>query len=63
MLFRSGYAKEDTGDIQKVDLGIAICHFEIAANEQGLKGSIIQKDPGIAVPDNTEYIATYELEE
>ena len=58
-----GYAKEDTGDIQKVDLGIAICHFEIAANEQALKGSIIQKDPGIAVPDNTEYIATYELEE
>lgn len=58
-----GYANETSGDIQKVDIGIAICHFEIAANEKGLKGSIIQSDPGIIKPNNTEYIATYELEE
>ena len=58
-----GYAKENTGDIQKVDIGIAICHFEIAANEQGLKGNIIQNDPGITAPNNTEYIATYKLED
>lgn len=58
-----GYANETSGDIQKVDIGIAICHFEIAANEKGLKGSIIQNDPGIIKPNNTEYIATYELEE
>lgn len=57
-----GYAQERTGDIQKVDLGIAICHFEVAAKEQGLKGNIIQNDPGLTVPKNTEYIATYELE-
>lgn len=57
-----GYANETSGDIQKVDIGIAICHFEIAANEKGLKGSIIQNDPGIIKPNNTEYIATYELE-
>lgn len=57
-----GYANEASGDIQKVDIGIAICHFEIAANEKGLKGSIIQNDPGIIKPNNTEYIATYELE-
>ena len=66
-LMRKGMKSDDRLSferlLQKVDLGIAICHFEIAANEQGLKGSIIQKDPGIAVPDNTEYIATYELEE
>lgn len=58
-----GYSKENTGDIQKVDLGIAICHFEIAANEQGLKGSIIRNDPEITAPNNTEYIATYKLED
>ncbi|MDY3006796.1 nitroreductase [Anaerococcus sp. AGMB00486] len=58
-----GYAQEKTGDIQKVDLGIAICHFEIAAEELGLKGNIIQKDPGFTIPKNTEYIATYELED
>ena len=57
-----GYAKESTGDIQKVDLGIALCHFEIAAEESGLKGRFIQTDPGIPVAEDTEYIATFELE-
>ena len=57
-----GYAKEATGDIQKVDLGIALCHFEIAAEESGLKGRFIQSDPGIMTAEDTEYIATYRLE-
>ena len=57
-----GYAKESTGDIQKVDLGIALCHFEIAAKEGGLKGKFIQSDPGITAAEDTEYIATYILE-
>lgn len=58
-----GYANEKSGDIQKVDLGIAICHFEIAADEEGLKGRFVQKNPGMNIPENTEYIATYELED
>ena len=57
-----GYAKEATGDIQKVDLGIALCHFEIGAEERGLKGHFIQEDPGIRTPEDTEYIATYTVE-
>ena len=57
-----GYAKEATGDIQKVDLGIALCHFEIAAEEREIKGHFIQEDPGIQTPDSTEYVATYVLE-
>ena len=59
---KKGYANEKMGDIQKVDLGIAICHFEIAAKEQGLTGKWIQENPEIAAPDNTEYVATYEGE-
>ena len=58
----AGYAKESFGDIQKVDLGIALCHFEIAAQERGLSGKWIQSDPNIATLENTEYMATYELE-
>ena len=58
-----GYANEKTGDIQKVDIGIAICHFEVAADEEGLKGRFVQNNPGINIPENTEYIATYELED
>ena len=54
-----GYAKEATGDIQKVDLGIALCHFEIGAEERGIKGHFIQEDPDIRTPEDAEYIATY----
>ena len=54
-----GYDKEATGDIQKVDLGIALCHFEIGAEERGIKGHFIQEDPDIRTPEDTEYIATY----
>ena len=57
-----GYANENTGDIQKVDLGIAICHFEIAVQELGLKGKFVQHNPEISLPENTEYIVTYEME-
>ena len=58
-----GYANESSGDIQKVDLGIALYHFEVGAKEQGLKGSILQKNPGISTAENVEYIATYQLED
>lgn len=57
-----GYANESTGDIQKMDLGIAICHFEIAVQELGLKGKFVQHNPEISLPENTEYIVTYEME-
>lgn len=48
------------GDIQKVDLGIALTHFWLTAQEQGLGGSFVTADPQIAVPKNTEYITTFE---
>jgi len=57
-----GYANEATGDVQKVDLGIALCHFEIAANEDGITGSFVQKDPQLVTAENTEYIASYRPE-
>lgn len=57
-----GYDRESTGDIQKVDLGIAMCHFEIAAKEQGDDGAFKIEEPEIAVPEGTEYIITYQME-
>lgn len=56
-----GYAKDGV-DIQKVDLGIALCHFEIAATETDLPGRIVQEDPGMTVPEGCEYIATWKQE-
>jgi hypothetical protein len=47
-------------DMQRVDLGIAMAHFELAAREAGLKGTWVRKEPGISVPDGmTGYVASW----
>ena len=53
-----GYVSDKTGDLQKIDVGIALCHFVSGLEEQGRAASVTVSDPGIAVPENTEYIAT-----
>ena len=50
------------GDIQKVDVGIALAHFEMTLEEEGVKGSYSFSDPGIAAPKNTHYIVTFRRE-
>jgi hypothetical protein len=49
-------------DLQRVDMGIAMCHFEMSAAEGGLQGKWVREDPCIAVPNKlTEYgISFYE---
>ena len=47
-------------DIQRVDLGIAMCHFALTVAETGLAGSWSVKDPGLPRPDPlTEYVASW----
>lgn len=47
-------------DIQKVDLGIAMCHFESTVNELGLKGNWEIRIPVLDnVPKELEYIITW----
>lgn len=47
-------------DLQRVDLGIAMCHFELAAREAGLDGAWVIEDPGLAAPHTgVEYTATW----
>lgn len=53
-----GYINEKTGDLQKIDVGIALCHFVMGLEEMGAKHEICIADPGIAVPNGVEYIAT-----
>lgn len=50
---------EDGWDIQKIDLGIALCHFELAARECGLPVVFRMENPGIRTDADTEYIASY----
>ena len=52
---------ENAWDIQKIDLGIALCHFELAARECGSEVSFLIEDPSLPVPENLQYIASYSL--
>lgn len=47
-------------DIQRVDLGIAACHFDLAAKEKGIQGKFdLELDPQIHKPDNLEYVFSW----
>lgn len=56
-----GFVSEAVGDMQKIDLGIALCHFSLAAEESGLDLRFCLSDPGIAAGAGREYIASYLL--
>ena len=53
-----GYTGEKTGDLQKIDVGIALCHFVTGLEEQGKKPAVVTDDPGLGIPEDVEYIAT-----
>jgi len=47
-------------DMQRIDMGIAMCHFALTAEELGLAGHWVREDPGLALPDEqTSYVATW----
>jgi hypothetical protein len=53
----SGYNRlTRAGDLQLVDMGIGLCHFELAAAETGLAGAWVEKHPNT---DNWEYVMTW----
>lgn len=54
-----GFVSDAVGNMQKVDLGIALCHFALAAKENGIEIHFHRADPGIPAPADTEYIASY----
>jgi nitroreductase len=47
-------------DLQRVDIGIAMCHFELAARELGLEGKWEVHEPALRKPGDTmEYVVTW----
>ena len=54
----TGFTGQKTGDLQKIDVGIALCHFVSGLEEQGMTPEVCDADPGIAVPSGVEYLAT-----
>ena len=47
--------------MQKIDLGIALCHFELMAEELGICTEFVIAEPGISCKDGMEYIASYKF--
>ncbi|MBW2646541.1 MAG: nitroreductase [Deltaproteobacteria bacterium] len=62
----SGYGKRNRdlfklADLQRIDMGIAMCHFELTAREMGLSGEWVLSEQSIEKPDEmTEYIITWQ---
>lgn len=55
-----GYSDKLGFDIQRIDMGIAICHFDLTCKEIGIQGKFKKIEHGIkSIPENTEYIISW----
>ena len=57
-----GFGHEADLDMQKIDLGIALCHFALTAKEKGLDVRFTQRDSIPVSESDMEYIASYEIQ-
>ena len=48
-------------DMQKIDMGIALCHFELMAKELGICTEFTVVEPNISCKNEAEYIASYKF--
>ena len=46
-------------DIQRLDIGIAMCHFELTARQLKLAGEWKIQEPNLERPEQTEYVASW----
>ena len=56
-----GFGHGEKLDMQMIDIGIALCHFELTAKEMGLNVTFIQDDPQLTFEGDGEYVATYKI--
>lgn len=55
-----GYSAALSFDMQKIDIGIAMCHLDLALKEAGIEGRFERCNPSIKTIDNlTEYMITW----
>ena len=53
-----GFSAAEGWDIQKIDIGIALCHFAMGLEEGGYTPVITVDNPAIPTPPDTAYIAS-----
>ena len=46
-------------DMQKIDMGIALCHFDLMAKELGMNPEFVMAEPEMAGKGDMAYIASY----
>ena len=56
-----GFVNDSTGDLQKIDVGIALCHFIMGLEDKGKQCGIEISDPGIDIPGDAEYIVSVKI--
>lgn len=54
-----GFDREEAGDIQKIDMGIAMYNFAKVMESGGRDVTLKTDDPGLKVPEGVVYISTY----
>ncbi|MCP8969289.1 nitroreductase family protein [Ectobacillus ponti] len=55
-----GYSSSRGFSPQRIDIGIAMCHFELAAEELGEQGRWVRQEPhGAMAPPDTEYVISW----
>lgn len=56
-----GFGHESRLDMQQIDMGIALCHFALTAEEKGYNIQFLLINPKLAGDSGLEYIASYVL--
>ncbi len=56
-----GFMSDAAGDLQKIDMGIALCHFDNAARNEGFSPVLSLDVPDINAPEDMQYTASYIL--
>ena len=56
-----GFMYDDKLDMQMIDIGIALCHFELSSKEEGLNVEMVIEDPKIPSAVDMEYVASYKV--
>lgn len=62
--FEKHSMKMETGsiDMQRIDVGIAICHFHLAVLEQKKEGGFERMIPDFEIPTDMTYIASFKIQ-
>ena len=55
-----GFGHGEGLDMQMIDMGIALCHFDLAAKEKGMHCTFLRNDPKLSFADG-EYIASFQI--